>query len=298
MLLLTSTSDLVQVVTGAASTIDVHADYVDYLASGPTYTPGRLNTLITTAATTTAVASPASSTQRNLCGLTIYNNDSANACQVTVQHTDGTNVVPLFSCNLAIGEKLVFTQGGQWLHYDKFGGIYQAAPQATALYNASTASQGAGFSSDTYLTGSPITVPSSFPKIGTVYRCRFQATKTAAGTATPIITVRYGTNGTTADAAIATLTFAAGTAAIDSGWFEVYVLFRSVGTGTAAVVVATANLTNNLTTTGFSNAGKVEEAVSSGFASSVANSIIGVSVNGGTSAAWTVNLVSAELVNF
>jgi hypothetical protein len=299
MLLLTSTSDLVQVITGAASTINVRADFVDYVASGPTYTPGRTNTpTISTATTTTIVGSPAASTYRNVRSISVYNNDSANSCQITVQHTDGTNVEPLFSCNLGIGEKITFTQGGQWLHYDKFGGIYQAAPQATALFNSSTASQGAGFSSDTYLTGSAIAVPSSFPKVGTLYTLKFQVAKTAAGTATPIINVRYGTAGTTADASIATLTFAAGTAAADTGWFEVDVLFRTVGTGTSAVVAATANLTNNLTTTGFSNAVKVVEAVSSGFASSVANSIIGVSVNGGTSAAWTVQQVESRLENF
>lgn len=299
MLLLTSTADLVQVVTGAASTINVRADYVDYLSSGPTYTPTRTNTpTITTATTTTVVSSPASGVQRNVRNLTVYNNDSANACQITVEHTDGTNVEPIFSCNLAIGEKIVFTQGGQWLHYDKYGGIYQAAPQSSMLFNASTTSQGAGFSSDTYLTGSAITVPSSYPKVGTIYRCRFEVAKTGAGTATPILTVRYGTNGTTSDAAIATLTFAAGTAAADTGVFDIDVLFRTVGTGTSAVVSATAKLTNNLTTTGFSDAVKVVNAISSGFASSVANSIIGVSVNGGTSASWTVQTVEARLENF
>jgi len=47
MLLLTSTSDLVQVVTGQAVTTDVHASWVDN-ASG-TITPGRTNTAITIA---------------------------------------------------------------------------------------------------------------------------------------------------------------------------------------------------------------------------------------------------------
>jgi len=67
MLLLTSTSDIVRLITGAAaSTIEVHTSYVD--VNGTTITPGRTNTRITTATTTTIVASPAASTQRNGCG--------------------------------------------------------------------------------------------------------------------------------------------------------------------------------------------------------------------------------------
>lgn len=57
MLLLTSTSDILRVTTGTATTtIEIHASYIDN-ASG-TITPGRTNTRITTATTTTVVASP------------------------------------------------------------------------------------------------------------------------------------------------------------------------------------------------------------------------------------------------
>lgn len=297
MLLLTSTSDLVQVVTGAVSTINVHASYMDNNAG--TITPGRTNTAtIVTAATTTVVAAPGSGVQRNVRHLSIFNNDAANASQITVQHTDGTNVEPLYSCNLAPGEKITFTQGGQWLHYDKYGGIYQAAPQSNLLFNASTAAQGAGFASDTYLTGSNILLPTSRPKVGTIYRVRFHASKTAAGVATPILTLRYGVNGTTADTALITFTFAAGTAAADVGWWEVNGVFRSVGAGTAAVIAGISALDSNLTTTGFSNAVKNVQVTSAGFDSTTANTILGVSVNGGASAAWTVQMVEARLENF
>ena len=51
MLLLTSVSDIIRLVTGAAaSTIEVHTSYMD--VSGTTITPGRTNTRITTATTT------------------------------------------------------------------------------------------------------------------------------------------------------------------------------------------------------------------------------------------------------
>ena len=84
MLLLTSTSDIIRVVTGSAvATITVHADWVDN-ASG-TITPGRTNTAITTATTTTVVAAPAASTQRNVKGLSVTNNHASSSNVVTVR---------------------------------------------------------------------------------------------------------------------------------------------------------------------------------------------------------------------
>lgn len=168
----------------------------------------------------------------------------------------------------------------------------------SGVYNASVASQGAGFASDTYLTGSEIAIPAGSLKAKTVYHCVFNVTKTAAGTATPIINIRFGTNGTTADTSLGTLTFSAQTAAIDEGMFQVWVTFRTVGGGTSAVIQSLGRLTHRLSITGFgTGVSEPEIATSGGFDSTVANSIIGLSINGGTSAAWTVSLVQAELIN-
>lgn len=124
MLLLTSTSDKVQVITDATADVEVHASYVDY-ASG-TITPARTNTAsITTATTTDVVASPGSSTQRNVKHLNVRNNHASTAVNVTVQHTDGTNVETLYKVNLTAGESLVFGADGIWRHYDANGGAYE-----------------------------------------------------------------------------------------------------------------------------------------------------------------------------
>jgi hypothetical protein len=167
----------------------------------------------------------------------------------------------------------------------------------TLLQNASVARviNGAG-ASDTYLTGSNIPIPSGYPVVRTKYRCRFDVTKTAAGTATPIVTVRIGTAGTTADAAICQATFGAGTLAIDTAIILIEASFRTVGSGTSAVLVASFSATTNLTTTGWSNAVKAVVRVSSGFNSTTANLIIGTSYNGGTSAVHTVEQVVSELI--
>lgn len=130
MLILGSTSDLVRVVTSAAADIEAHASWVDN-ASG-TITPGRTNTAsITTATTTTVVGSPGSSTQRNVKHLNLRNNDGATSCDVTVEHTDGTNAETLMKVTLLAGEVLAFDQVGGWTHYDANGGIYGGLPVAT-----------------------------------------------------------------------------------------------------------------------------------------------------------------------
>lgn len=129
MLLLTSTSDVIQVVTGSAGTINVHASWMDN-ASG-TVTPGRTNTAtISTAATTTVVGSPAASTQRNVKKLNVYNADAAVTNFVTVQHTDGTNVEKLVAVTLLPGELLILDAVGGWTHYDANGGPYEYSPPA------------------------------------------------------------------------------------------------------------------------------------------------------------------------
>jgi hypothetical protein len=106
MILLTSTSDKLQVITSAAATIDVHASWVDNAAS--TITPGRTNTAITTATTTDVVAAPAASTQRNVKTLHVRNTHATLSCDVTVQHTDGTHTVQLHKATLPAGSALEY----------------------------------------------------------------------------------------------------------------------------------------------------------------------------------------------
>lgn len=93
MLLLTSTADKLQVITGSAGTIDVHASWLDNVAGA--VAPGRTNTNISTATTTDVVASPAASTQRNVKTLHIRNRGVA-VNVITVQHTDGVTVSQLY----------------------------------------------------------------------------------------------------------------------------------------------------------------------------------------------------------
>jgi hypothetical protein len=161
------------------------------------------------------------------------------------------------------------------------------------LVNNYTGAAQTGFAADQYLTGSYIKLPFT-PVAGTRYRCKFDMTKTAAGVATPIITVRVGTAGTTSDASIGTMTYGAGSAAADSGVFEVDVVFRSIGA--SAVAILNSFVQNILASTGLTSVKKASVSISSAFNSTTANIGIGLSFNGGTSFVGTVQMVSAELI--
>jgi hypothetical protein len=167
--------------------------------------------------------------------------------------------------------------------------------------NASVTTPGAGFASDTYLVGSSCAIPNGRLQAKTQYRVRFRVAKTAAGTAAPVITVRIGTAGAIGDTSRAALTFAAQTAAIDDGIFEIWCTFRTVGSGTSAVLEATGSLTHRQVanaSTGLANVAQSSaNNVGGGFDSTVSNLIIGISVNGGASAAWTITGVQADLLN-
>ncbi len=126
MLILASITDIVRVITSAAAQIEVHASWVDL--NGTTVTPGRTNTPhIVTAATTTVVASPAASTQRNIKHLNITNDHATQSCIVTVEHTDGTTIIELMAFTLLPGENMILNEEGRWAHRDYNGAEYPAA---------------------------------------------------------------------------------------------------------------------------------------------------------------------------
>lgn len=133
MLLLTSTSDLIRVTTTAAINTDVHASWVDNAAG--TITPGRTNTpTISTATTTTVVAAPAVSTQRNVKILTIRNRHASTSQTVTVIHTDGSNALELIQVTLAAGETLTFCDNVGFIVYLASGTIKSGFdPNAVAI---------------------------------------------------------------------------------------------------------------------------------------------------------------------
>jgi len=291
MLLLVGTTDKLQVITGSAATVDVVASFVDATNADPPVVQGdsmgTTPTAITTATTTDVVATPASGDIRNVKTIHIRNKHATTATDVTVVFNRSATSYELYKCNLAPGEALEYVEG--------VGFFEVAASPATAIggsTNYATASTSSGFASDTYLDNTKLTLAAlGTPTVGRRYSFRIVVSKTAAGTAAPTLIVRIGTAGTTSDTARITFTWGAGTAAVDRGEIEAECIFTTVGA--SAVLRGKANFTTNLTTTGLSNAVKALQVTSGTFDSTVANSFIGLSWNGGASAVHTVEWQAA-----
>jgi hypothetical protein len=156
--------------------------------------------------------------------------------------------------------------------------------------NAATASQGPGFAADTYVTNSGILIPSMGMKAGQLYRWTITLSKTAAGTAAAVVTVRIGSTQTTSDTSrLALTTSTAQTAAVAEGIIFVAVGVRSVS--------ATGVIAGGFAVAAPEGLGGGKDGVSSTFDNSaLAGQYVGISINGGASAAWTITHVDAELI--
>lgn len=133
MLIVQATTDILRVVTGEAGDIEVHVSWMDKLGSA--FTPGSDDLPSITTATTTNIidmTGASAGTYRNVKALTFRNAHASQEVNVTVEHTDGTNVETLFKCLLLPGETLVFSGDGRWKHHTATGAVYPASgPAAT-----------------------------------------------------------------------------------------------------------------------------------------------------------------------
>lgn len=135
MLIIKGATSLVRLITGAAaSTIEVHASWVEWQPSPTDPIPDSKITRITTAATTTIVPSPTTSPfKSNVSGIYITNNSSGTTCSVAVEAYDGTNSAELMQVILLPGENLIFNDEGRWVHRDANGAEYP--PSGLGSYN-------------------------------------------------------------------------------------------------------------------------------------------------------------------
>lgn len=157
--------------------------------------------------------------------------------------------------------------------------------------NDATASQGAGFASDTYVTNSGLLIPSFGMRAGQLYKWIISLSKTAAGTAAAIYTVRIGAAQSTSDTSRLALTATtAQTAAVSAGLLQIIVGVRSVS-ATGVIAGGVGLMCNN------AGLGSGIDGVSSTFDNTaLAGLYVGISINGGASAAWTLTHVTADLI--
>lgn len=165
----------------------------------------------------------------------------------------------------------------------------------TSIKNSSVTPQSPVAATRTYLAGSALKIPPAGLQVGSRARWRFNATKTAAGTATSTIDVAFGTAGTTADTAVVSFTKPAGTAAIDEAVFEVEVAVKSVST--TGVLVGELVMLHNGNTVGHATVPVVVVlGTSSGFDnSSDTDAFIGLCITTGAADAITIDYVDASL---
>lgn len=147
MLNLSTPTTLLQVVTGGAVTsIAVHASFVDLGVATGSVVPGSKNTLIAVAATTIIVPPPAAGIDRNVKFLSV-NNQSGTPCQVTIQSTDGVNVVNLFSIILKPDWTIQYNSDGSgFVLYDDSGNI-QVSPADVIIVSITNLNISAGTTS-------------------------------------------------------------------------------------------------------------------------------------------------------
>lgn len=287
MLLLVSTSDALSVISSAAVALDIHASWIDY-ATG-TVTPGRTNTAMSTATTTTVVASPAASTQRNVKSLHCRNKDATLSTDVTVRHTDGTTIIELIKITLSAGDSLEYVEG--------VGFFKIPNPVNAPDPRVSIADQSIGASTTVYLTGSDLRVSAGRPlRAGTVMRWHVTFSKTAAATASMTFDLRVGTAGTTGDTSRGSLATGTQSAVADNGELEVAVTIRSISA--AGTLNCAMQMEHNLAATGLGPTNVVvSNSTSAAFDTTATNLIFGLSLTTGASHAITITRVVAEFLD-
>jgi hypothetical protein len=170
------------------------------------------------------------------------------------------------------------------------GGVHRGALLST---NHATTQQ-TGFAADTYLIGSGIQIPSFGMQVGQLYTWEVGIEKTAAGTAAIICTVRTGTNQSVADTSRAALTqLVAQTATASTIIMQVRAFVRTVSA--SGVLVCYMSFGGSGTTTGFGDGDRI---VSSTFDNTaMAGQYVDLSLNGGTSASYTIDYVKGWLIS-
>lgn len=111
MIALTSTNQIIELNTSAASDIDVVVSFVDHTSTGGTL--GTQDTLITTATDTTILSAPAASTQRQVKVISI-SNTSATSNTITVKKDIGGTKYTIITTVLLQDQRLEYTDSLGW----------------------------------------------------------------------------------------------------------------------------------------------------------------------------------------
>jgi len=143
MIILSNTTDIVEVVLGGAVTTNQArcvASWRDITTTG--FSPDRTVILTNNGTPVNAVGSPAASTQRVVDLLNVYNSDTV-AATVTVQYNANGTRYTLWSASLASGESVQYVDGYGWQKLAATGGASGVA-SVSGTANEITASPNTG----------------------------------------------------------------------------------------------------------------------------------------------------------
>lgn len=290
MIYFVNTTDKLQLLTSAAASIDVQANYIEAVKiTGALVDINRQNTNITTGTTTDVLAAPASSNGRTLKGMTIRNKDAALTCDVTVIYNANGTLCELHRATLTPGDCLEYVEGIGWV-------ILTAGLLTSAVYASSD--QAIGASVTALITGTAIPISLNRPiRIGSIFRWVINLSKTAAGVAGYQFDVRFGTTGTTADTSRISFTTGTQTAVADQGKVEIYAQVRGP-IGAACIVTGQLEMSHNLAATGLDAVNtRVLNTTSAGFDCTTSGIIASVSMTTGAANATTIQQASGQALN-
>lgn len=118
---LDATTKILELTTSSTAGIDWVTSWVDMTTTA--FTPGDANGTVNTATTTTIVAAPASSTQRGVKSVSIFNRHATAANTVTIKKDVSGTEYRLIQATLAAGESLQWSDGGEWQRFDATGRV-------------------------------------------------------------------------------------------------------------------------------------------------------------------------------
>lgn len=188
------------------------------------------------------------------------------------------------------GEPIPVVEGNAYFQWSPNGGHWNP----TVIAPVAIADQAISAATLTLITGSLVQVPPQGSQIGTTYRWKIHGTSAAAGTAANTIAVRYGVNGTTADAVVATVTTSVGTAAASEYTIEIELTIRTIGA--AATAVCRVRVTNSGTTGFINTTMNVLNGTMSTFNTTTARPFFSVSLTTGASKTATIRQCTVECV--
>ena len=278
---LPNTTSILQCARSSAASIDSTVCFIEYVkATGVAVDMGNKQcAAFASAATGTCLAAPGASNCRSVKKAWWRNKHATLSCDVEILLNDSADITTsLHKATLAPGDTLEYIENVGFFVVTNLSSLVIDANANTADVVANAA--------DTYLTGSSLNV-TGLLQAGAFFRWRFSFNKTAAGIATPIFNLRFGTAGTTGDTSRGTHTFLAQTAATDTGVCEIEAVVRAVGA--SGQIQSFATLEHINTTTGLANAAQIQIklALSATFDTTPSGSIIGISCNPGASGVWT-----------